>query len=52
MKLIGVLLPIIHIPLYNDGQEVFRFVYGVFINNLLHTFSHLMNNCCPVFRLR
>lgn len=37
VKLVGILLPIIRIPLCNDGQEVFRFVYGVFVNNLLHT---------------
>ena len=38
MKFVGVLFPIIFIMFCNDRQEVFRFVYWIFINNLLHTF--------------
>ena len=37
VKFVGVLLPIIFVPFCNDGQEVFCFVYRIFVNNLLHT---------------
>ena len=37
VKFVGVLLPIIFVPFCNDGQEVFRFIYRIFVKNPLHT---------------
>ena len=37
MKFVGVLFPIILVPFCDDRQKVFRFIYRVFVNNLLHT---------------
>ena len=38
MKCVGVLFPVIFITFCNNGQEVFRFVYWIFVKNILHTF--------------
>ena len=37
MKLVGVLFSIIFTSFCDDWQKVFGFVYGIFVNNLLHT---------------
>ena len=37
VKFVGILLPIIFVSFCNDGEQMLRFVYRIFVKNLLHT---------------